>query len=401
MKRLVGWAALASAVGFGCGDVLTDLRGEDAACAVPSDLGAAFAFDDVRVVSYETAESVAGQVVVVRDGRIVQVAARGTVEPGGMTIVPGCGRFLSPGLADMHVHLRRTDLTAYLESGVTTVRNLWGFPDLLAMRSEIEAGALEGPTVYVISSGLDGQPAKWPFTQFVLDADDAVRVIEDQVDRGYRTLKLYDDLAIPAFDAIVAEATARGLDYGGHVPHRVGLEHALGSGYRFIEHLSGYDVELGGSRGTLAWRSVDSSRYAQLAARTVAAGTWNSPTLEIFAQLAGRDPSVVRNRRDFVKELFDAGAPLLIGTDSGIGRTQPGVSVHQEIAHFVAAGLTPAQALRIATVEAAAFLGEEGDFGRVATGQRADLILTRDDPLVEPATLGDAVAVVVRGRRAR
>lgn len=389
---------------FACGGLPADPLDSDPACRIPADIGSTSVWSDVRLVSYETGVEREGQSVIVRDGRIEAIGPTGDLQPPvDATVVPGCGRVLVPGLADMHVHLSRADLPAYLDAGVTTVRNLWGFPDLLAMRDEIEAGVLEGPTVHVISSGLDGTPEKWPFTQLVLSAGDAEPTIDAQTAFGYGTLKLYSDLRPEPFEAIIAEAASRGLDFGGHVPHRVGLTRALESGYRFIEHLSGYEVELdpSGRRGAFAWRNVDESDFDALVARTVAAGTWNSPTLEIFDQIAGGDAAVVENRQAFVRALFDAGAPLLVGTDSGIGRTMPGVSLHEEMDQFVEAGIPVREVLRIATVEAARFLDAEGDFGRIDVGLRADLLLVRANPLTEMTTLRDPVAVILRGKRVR
>lgn len=394
----------ASLIVFACGGAPTDPTDLDPACVVPDELGSVTAFEDVALVSYESQAVRTGQTVVVRDGRIEAIGATSDVSvPEGATVVPGCGRFLVPGLVDMHVHLSRADLPAYLDAGVTTVRNLWGFPDLLAMKAEIEAGSLEGPSIHVISSGLDGTPEKWPYTQLVMDADAAAGVIDAQAGFGYSTLKLYSDLRPEPFDAIVAEAMVRGLDFGGHVPHRVGLTHALESGYRFIEHLSGYEVALNptGPRGAFGWRTIDESAIDGLVAQTVAAGTWNSPTLEIFAQIARDEASVVDNRRRFVRALYEAGAPLLIGTDSGIGRTQPGVSLHEEVGQFIDAGISSAAVLDIATTEAARFLGAEDEFGRVEVGLRADLLLVRANPVEDVGTLADPVAVVVRGRRVR
>ncbi len=374
----------------------------DPRCDIPVTVGGTFVAEDVVVLSFDDGVARPGQSVLVEDGRIVQIGDAGSVTaPAGASTLPGCGRFLVPGLADMHVHLSRTDLDAYLASGVTSVRNLWGFPDLLAMKAESEAGTLDAPNIYVISSGLDGTPAKWPFTQFVIDPADADRVVADQAALGYSTLKLYQDLTLPAFDAIVQSANSRGLDFGGHVPHRVGLVHALDSGYRFIEHLSGYEPILNstGQRGAFGWRSIDSSKIATLVSATVEAGTWNSPTLSIFSLLANGDESVTRNRQLMVKALFDAGAPLLIGTDSGIDVTAPGRSLHDEIDQFVSAGLTPRQALQVATTEAARFLGEDQEFGRIAPGLRADFLLVSSDPTVQPSVLRAPLAVFVRGKR--
>lgn len=394
----------ASMVVFACGGLPSDPIDSDPACQLPGEFGAVTAWTDVSLASYETGTRTTDRTVIVRDGRIETIGpSEDVVPPADATVVPGCGRYLVPGLADMHVHLSRADLPAYLDAGVTTVRNLWGFPDLLAMQAEVEAGTLEGPRIHVISSGLDGTPEKWPFTQLVMAADEAEPTIDAQVAQGYGTLKLYSDLRSDPFEAIIADAHRRGLDYGGHVPHRVGLIRALEAGYRFIEHLSGYEVALNpsGPRGAFGWRTIDESAIDDLVARTVAAGTWNSPTLEIFAQIAGGEAAVVENRQAFVLALYQAGAPLLIGTDSGIGRTMPGVSLHQEIQQFIDAGIPLREVLRIATEEAARFLDAEDDFGRVAEGLRADLLLVRENPLDDVGTLADPVVVSAGGVRVR
>ena len=369
-------------------------------CEIPAAFADTVLFENVRALSFDDGVVREGVSVLIADGRIIEIGVA-IAPPAQATVVPGCGRYLVPGLADMHVHLSRADLADYLSAGVTTVRNLWGFPDLLLMRDEIERGTLLGPSVHVISSGLDGLPEKWPYTQLVLQPADAPRVVEAQARLGYTTLKLYQDLSSGAFDAIVAEAHRLGLGYGGHVPTRVPVTHALASGYRFIEHLSGYEVAVSraGRVGAFAWTDIVPERIPALVEATVAAGTWNSPTLAIFSQIASGDDRVVGNRRDFVAALHDAGAPLLIGTDSGIGRTAPGASIHQEIAEFLAAGLSPLEVLRIATVDAARFLDATDDFGRVAVGLRADLLLVADNPLTDPGVLRRPAAVVVRGRR--
>lgn len=377
---------------------------DNPACALPDVTTDTVVIDQVSLVSYERGTTETKRAVRVVQGRIAAVDSAGAfaVTPG-VTWLPGCDRFLVPGLADMHVHLSRGDLPAYLDAGVTTVRNLWGFPDLLAMQAGIEDGMLEGPTIHVVSSGLDGTPAKWPLTQFVLTAGDADSVVVSQEALGYRTLKLYADLTPEAFDAIVRAAEARGIAFGGHVPRRVDLLHALGSGYRFVEHLTGYDRALDpqGRVGVAAWRSIDTRRVPALVAATVQAGTWNTPTLAIFALLSNQDPTVLVSRRSLVRALHDAGAPLLLGTDAGIGQTAPGTSIHDEIDEFISAGIAPREVLRLATVEAARFLGQEGEFGRILPGLRADLLLVDRDPVADPRVLRQPTLVMARGRRVR
>ncbi|MEO0557912.1 MAG: amidohydrolase family protein, partial [Bacteroidota bacterium] len=361
----------------------------------------AFAFRNITVVDTDRGRLVDGQTVVVRDGRLDRVTSE--PPPDELAVIDGCDRFLVPGLADMHVHLRREDLTAYLRSGVTTVRNLWGFPGLQSAQAEIDAGALRGPTVYGISPGLDGTPVKWPVTQLVMDPAEAEATVQRQLDAGWTALKLYDDLRSEPFDAIIEAAQAKGVTYGGHVPRRVGIDRALGAGYRHIEHLSGYEQRLNpsGGIGAFAWRTIDASLIDELVQATVDAGTWNCPTLAIFDDISRGDATIRANRQRVVRALFEGGAGLLIGTDAGIGRTAPGTSVHDEMALFEGAGLTPAEVLRIATVEAARFLDAENAFGRIAAGLRADLLLVTHNPLEDLDALRQPEVVIARGVRMR
>ncbi len=359
------------------------------------------AFVDVNVVPMNTRRVLRRQTVLIDGDRIAAVGPVDRVKvPAGATIIHGDGRYLMPGLADMHVHLDRDDLRVYVDHGITTVRNMWGFPDVQAMQREIAAGELLGPTIHSISPGLDGTPPKWPLTQLVLEPSQADSVVGVQYDNGWRTLKLYQDLHRDVYDAIIAAARAYGMDYVGHVPTRVGLTRVLDAGQRSIEHLGGYANELGGAGGW--WMSIDEDRLPFVVAETREAGAWNCPTLAIFAEIAKRRPQDVAdrqtaNRRRVVKALHDGGAKLLIGTDSGIDIVAPGSSIHDELAQFEAAGLSPYDVLRIATVDAADFLGSSDEFGTIEVGHRADLLVVDSNPLDDLTSLQQLSGVVLRG----
>ena len=339
------------------------------------------------------------------EGEVIVAVAEASDQPfpAGMTNIDGCGLTVVPGLADMHVHLDPEDLENYLSAGVTTVRNLWGWPGLPPLIERVNKREVDGPTIHAISPGLDGPPEYWPFTQIVMTPDQGREAVRKQKRDGWTTLKLYQDLSHDTYLAIVDEARQQGLDYGGHVSRKVGIDLALASGHRFIEHLSGYGVALNplGQGGAFAWRTINEDGIPDLVAKTVEAGTWNCPTLAIFSLIARGDSVVRGNRQRFVRALFEGGAPLLIGTDSGIDQTAPGSSVHDEMQEFVEAGIKEADVLRIATVEAARFLGAEGEFGQILPGARADMVLVSGNPVEDLALLRDPEVVVLRGRRVR
>ena len=361
---------------------------------------------DVRILPMDGSGPRNHQAVVIEGERIAWVGPAASLDPPpGAVVVEGRGRTLMPGLVDMHVHLDRDDLPAYLAHGVTTVRNMWGFPDVWAMRREVEEGSLVGPTIYTVSPGLDGTPPKWPLTQIVMDPAKADSVVGAQWDAGYRTLKLYQDLRPAAYDSIVSAARRRGMDFVGHVPHRVGLSHALAIGQRSLEHLSGFAEELSetGGRGPGGWVRIRPDGIAALATEARDAGAWVCPTLAIFSRMARNLPPAERaasrsNRRQVVRALHAEGVGLLIGSDAGIDVVDPGASLIDEIEEFAAAGIPRSDALRMATAGAAAFLGAEGEFGAVAVGARADLLLLDGDPAEDLSALLAPAGVMARGR---
>ena len=315
--------------------------------------------------------------VLVREGRIVAVAPVAELPaPPGARVVDASGRWVIPGLIDMHVHINEADLEAYVDHGITTVRNMWGFAQLAAIIDRVASGRVRGPEIHSLSSGFDGSPIKWPQTQLVDDLSRIEPLIEAQVAQGYTEIKMYRDLSLAAYDSIVAVARNRGLTFAGHVPIRVGLDHVLARGQRSIEHLGGYDP----------------ARLDVQVPATVAAGAWNCPTLAI------QGPASVRPRLAvIVGALHAGGARILAGTDAGIGRTAPGASMADELALLVAAGLSPADALRAATTSAAEYLGLEGEIGVIAPGARADLVILDGNPLEDVGAVRLVRGVVLRG----
>ena len=317
--------------------------------------------------------------ILIRRGRIVEVRpADQLTSVSGAKVIDARGKYVLPGLIDMHVHINRADLDAYVQHGITTVRNMWGFQQLATISADVEAGRVRGPAIHSLSSGFDGSPVKWPQTQLVDDLAQIAPLLQQQINQGYREIKVYTDLSRAAYDSIVALARARGLTFAGHVPSRVGLSYVLQQGQRSIEHLGGYQLA-----------QLD----AQIRA-TVQAGTWNCPTLAILNQVAS---PLAETRLRIVKALRDGGARLLVGTDSGIERTMPGESIAEELRLLVEAGLTPYEALRGATANAAEYLHLENEAGAIKPGARADLVVLDANPLRDIAAVRRIRGVMLRG----
>jgi imidazolonepropionase-like amidohydrolase len=406
------------------------------------------AFVNVNVVPMDQDHVLPGQTVVVKKGRIVTLGpADSTPVPPAALRIEGQGRYLLPGLADMHAHVwENNDLLLYLAHGVTTVRNMWGTIYSLDWRKKIEKGLMLGPRLITTGPLLDGTKPRWPRAWGIRSPQEAVAAVHHHKRLGYDAIKVYDGLDRATFEALVAAARNVELPVVGHVPFAVGLRGALGS-MASIEHLTGWPAALRSAGSPIekvedhltrarAWQHVDLDRLASLAAEAKRAGTAFCPTLGAFsveispAALARhrRRPEMqlmapftrwdwqpkaisaqgrayiglLRQARAQVarvtKGLHDAGVPLLLGTDAGFFFVFPGLAVHQELRRLVAAGLTPYQALRTATVNPAAFLGRLDRSGTVAVGKDADLVLVAGDPLADVARAQRIVGVVRRGR---
>ncbi|MCG8461970.1 MAG: amidohydrolase family protein [Holophagales bacterium] len=400
--------------------------------------GKSIAFVGVSLVPIDADRIVPGQIVLVQDGRITAVGDPTEVEiPEDADRIDGGGRFLMPGLVDMHVHIFSEDeLPLYLANGVTTVRNMWGWDLHLRLRRQVSNGALEGPTIYTAGALLDGNPPQLRGSAVVETAMDAERVVAEQARAGYDFIKVYNGLSPKAYAAVVLAAREYELPVVGHVPSAVGLHGVLVAGQRSIEHLQGYSTAAA-SETPATWASrLEITKITKMAAATRRAGVWNTPTLNVLERgdMSAKEseaflsrpelrylPSFYRrfccgsanapeddlpeeeralrraNRFLVVKALHDAGAELLLGSDTGNRFVLPGYAIHDEIRLLVEAGLTPYQAIRAGTRNAAVFLGALADLGTIEVGKRADLILVGSNPLKDISTIHRPLGVMARG----
>jgi imidazolonepropionase-like amidohydrolase len=393
--------------------------------AVAGDL----AIVDTTVIPMDREGTLTAHTVLVRDGAIALVAPSDDVDTAGATVIDGHGKWLMPGLADMHVHFwSEGDLVLFLLEGVTTVRNLFGSPEHLQWRDAVAKGERDGPTILSAGPILDGDPPVWPGSDVVTTAEQAKAAVHRQHDAGYDWLKVYNGLPAEAYEAILAEAKVVGMPVGGHVPDAVGIARVIDSGQRTIEHLDGYV----GFRGNVV---VDQATVDA----TAKSGVWNCPTLVVTDRFAHLDdvasladtrglelvtPMIrgawdpksdfrLRNasptyfeearkrnviRRTLLADLHAAGAKLVLGTDTGNPYVIPGFAVGDELTLLIAAGLSNWQALHTATAAAAEMLGTPGAFGVVAKGARADLVLLDADPLANISAVFDPAVVIARGK---
>jgi imidazolonepropionase-like amidohydrolase len=411
------------------------------------------AIQNVTVIPMDSERVLRDQTVIVDGRRITAVGPSSTtVVPEGATRVEGRGRYLIPGLAEMHGHFPSPqgleqygedfgDRLLYLNvaCGVTTVRGMIGGPRDLRVREEIARGTRLGPQIFTAGPSVNGNS--------VPDARAAWRTVTEQRAAGYDLLKIHPGVPRAAFDEVARTARAEGIPFAGHVPADVGLVRALLSGIRTVEHLDGYVEAMQKDGATLPAQTgffgssildtVDEAKMAPLAAATRAAGAWNTPTQvlidNIFGgvsveEVAARPeikymPAAVREqwrkgaeqfrgpgfdaaagrrfvelRRKLLRALRDAGAGLLLGADAPQVYNVPGFATLRELESLVAAGLTPFQALQAGTRNPALALGVPESFGTIEVGRRADLLLLDADPLADIRNVWKRAGVVVAGR---
>lgn len=374
----------------------------------------------------------ADQTVLVSDGRITAVgpANQVTVPPGART-VDAAGKFLIPGLWDMHVHTswdRHFTAPLMVAHGVTGVREMFGkdLPAIFRFRRAVAAGQALGPRIVTAGRIIDGPDAAWPGSIRVATAAEARAAVDRVRASGADFVKVYSGLSHEAYVAVAEEARHVGIPFAGHVPRTVSVEEASDLGQRSVEHLDGVAA-------AAARDDVDS-----LFARFRRHGTWQTPTLTVLR--VGADPNdprlranpdlryvplplralwgLVRRmaagspspaqaqaRRDaftrqlaLVERLSRDGVPLLAGSDEPNPYTIPGVSLHDELALMVQAGVPPATALAAATRNPALFLGAQDSLGTVEIGKRADLVLLDASPLDAIRNTRAIRAVVADGR---
>ena len=422
---------------------------------------AQIAFTHVTVIDATGAAPQPDRTVIVSGRRILDLGKASEISiPRSATVVDARGKFLIPGLWDMHVHEifgdwipeeEKITPALFVLNGVTGVRDMGGdLEPLKRWRARIAAGELLGPRMLISGPMLDGPTPAFPSSAPIRDAADGRRVVDELKSAGADFIKIQSLVPADGYFAAADEAKRLGLPFVGHVPDKVRAIDASNAEQKSIEHLTGVfeacstveDELMAKPRGPGRGRflsTYDSRRAKDLIALFVKNQTWQVPTLYWergewliertnkgadplvkFAPVAWRDRTWPMFTREISKgwstdpiaereaffqaelkmigEMNRAGVPILAGTDTAAGvRVYPGFSLHEELALLVKAGLTPMQALQSATRNAGKFL-ELSDTGTVEKGKRADLVLLDANPLADIVNTRKLRSVVLNGR---
>jgi imidazolonepropionase-like amidohydrolase len=390
-------------------------------------------FRDVNVIPMDRETVLEKQTVVVKGGKIASVSEAGKARYGkDALVVPAAGKYLMPGLAEMHAHVPPVDdlepmrevLTLFVTNGITTIRGMLGHPRHLELREKVKSGEILGPHFYTTGPSFNGNSVKTP--------EAGAAMVRAQKSAGYDYLKLHPGLTRETFEAVAQAAKAANIPFVGHVSYDVGIWRAIAAGYSSIDHLDGFVEGMvpgiesvtekeTGLFGMFVAERADTSRLGELMQKLKQARVWVVPTQALaerwFApvevatflnapemiymtpdqrqkwaeskQNLHADPRYdaakmlhfIALRRRLIAACARNGVGLLLGSDAPQVFNVPGFSTHQELQYLVAAGLSPYEALRTGTVNVAGYLGRAEDSGTVRAGNRADLVLLNGNPL--------------------
>lgn len=406
---------------------------------------------NVSVLHVTTGVMQPGMSVLVRGGEIISLFPQErTIPMTNLTVIDGNGKYLVPGLAEMHAHvptpvensdeLVRETLFLYLSNGITTIRGMLGAPYHLQLRTAIDKGEILGPRLFTSSPSLNGNT--------VPDVKTATEKVTQYKKDGYDFLKLHPGIKLDVFNEIVNTAKQVGIPFAGHVSIWVGINRALEAQYASIDHLDGYaeglvparikvDPAANGFFGFNFTEHFDPDLAAALATMTKTKDVWVVPTQSLFDRwLSPEDPQLLANapemnfmdpktryawvqtKTTFIKDkeysvakydkyrsmrlallqaLHKAGVKFLLGSDAPQVFNVPGFSIQHEMQGLAAAGVPILDILRSGTIHPAQFFKQQATFGSIEVGKAADFILLGRNPLADIRHMQDIAGVMVRG----
>ena len=381
--------------------------------------------------------ALADAVVVIEGDRIKAVGPRNKISiPKGATVIDAHGKFLLPGLWDMHAHFEQVEWgPTYLAAGVTTVRDVGNeFEFITAVRDAIKEGRGLGPRL-LLAGIVDGDsPMAWG-TIRASTPEEARAVVNRYHDAGFLQMKIYSSVKLDIVKVICEEAHRLGMTVTGHIPNGMNAIQGIEAGMDQINHIQyvpsvmrpkGFRPTPGQQPPSIDFQTAEAQQTLQF---LIAHHTVIDPTMAIFEwslhpadtlfadiepgaaklprELAGAInntgvPAAVVPRAQAILDqylatigaLHRAGIPIVAGTDQVV----PGHSLHREIELYVKAGFTPLEAIQAATLVPARVMKLENEAGTIAAGKRADLIILDRNPLEEIRNIRTMKTVITAGR---
>ncbi len=408
-----------------------------------------FAITNVNLITMIDQEIKPDQTVLVKAGKIISIGnSKDISASASKEVIDGSGKYLMPGIAEMHAHipgnqnmeLLEETLFLYLSNGITTIRGMLGQPYHLELRDKVLSGEILGPRIYTSGPSINGNTVR--------SVEQAKTKVRAQKEAGYDFLKMHPGLTRENFDAVVTTADEVGIPFSGHVSTGVGIRRALEAKYASIDHVDGYiegmvpssiriNPNANGFFGINFTDIVDEDIVNELVAETLKYDVWIVPTQAMMERWIGPvDPEeLAKNsemqymnsqtlnnwvrtkkgiingpnysgekalkfneiRRGIISKLHKAGVNILLGSDAPQVFNVPGFSIQRELDAMIRSGLSPYEALYAGTVNPARFFNDEDKYGTIKTGADADLILLDANPFSDIANFSQQSGVMVRG----
>jgi imidazolonepropionase-like amidohydrolase len=349
--------------------------------------------------------------------------------PSGYSIKNLNGKYVMPGLTDMHTHIfDRSDLAMYLGYGVTTVRNMMGFPMHLRWREQVNNGTYPGATLITASPTINSGANTGPFHKNIKTTHEGMEAVSAYNNKGYDFIKIYDGLNQQQFESIMQEADHLDMDVAGHPPHAIDLDVLLQYPITSFEHIEEViqgmmDYKLDTILGRRIAKklkqngakvTVTLSPFHNIYKTTVEGEPFMNSIPEIpinpFIEFIGKKQlsqwidsnegtykwhvDKYRCMQDLVRIFNEEEVTLLLGTDTGPNLTAPGLTLHEEIALLQENGLKPYSILQSGTIEAAKALGMENEIGSITKGKKSQLLILNDNPLTHLDTMRNPYAII-------
>ena len=423
------------------------------ACNQPQDnvSTTAVLFTNVAIIDVTNGDVLKDRHIVVDSGKIKQISAAIENADKYATKINGKGKYVVPGLAEMHAHIpqpptsaERTEdvLFLYLSNGVTTIRGMLGHPTHLELREKAKNGAVLSPRIFTSSPSFNGNSV--PTTA------EAIEKVTAYQKEGYDFLKIHPGVQKDVFDQMVKTANEVGIPFAGHVPVDVGIRHALESRYASIDHVDGFLEGLvpesenvkpneNGFFGYNFTPLADTSKIDELVQLSKENEVWIVPTQSLFTKWfapadvddllalpemkympastledwkrrkiastgedSGFDEEEWKNfdaiRKQLIKKLSESGHGMLLGSDAPQLFNVPGFSIHKEMQDMADAGMTNLEIIQSGTLNPARYFEMEDEFGEIKAGLAADFILVDGNPLENLNALQEVSGVMVQGK---
>ncbi len=391
-----------------------------------------YLISNVSVIPMTSDTILHNQNVWIKAGRIANMNA--LTFPSTATVIDGKGKYLMPGLTEMHAHipvakegndsLVKETLFLYLSQGVTTIRGMLGDPYHLELRADAKEGKILSPRIYTSSPSLNGNS--------IPTVEDAITKVTQYQKEGYDFLKIHPGIKLEVWEALEKTAKKVGIPYAGHVPTALGIHRALKAQYQTIDHLDGYleglvpsdkniDPNSNGFFGYNFTPLLDETLISDLVTITLQNDVAIVPTQSLFSrwfspvpieklvqekemkyispktmftwrqmrnQFAGGDDFTEVQWKKFMdfrikilKEMDARGVTFLLGSDAPQVFNVPGFSIHHEMQDMSKAGISNFKILQSGTINPAHFFKQKGHYGIIAVGATTDFILLNGNPL--------------------